>query len=72
MRHGHREDLVETLKEICSPQDGLWIILGLQPAAKSCIPEIIFTEHPEDQWIEITGLDRAGVVEIINQNTVVG
>jgi hypothetical protein len=70
LRHTDKAELQELLHSICFPQPGMWIMLGLQRIAKDCLPQIVFDRCPENTWVEIKGLNRSAVREIITKNVV--
>lgn len=68
LRHKDEKELSEFLKEVCYPQPGLWLLIGMQMSAKEYLPQIIFEKCPEEQWIEIKGISKDAVEEILNAN----
>lgn len=68
LRHGYEKELSEFLKEVCYPQPGLWLLIGMQIIAKQYLPQIVFEKCPEEQWIEIKGITKNGIEEILNAN----
>jgi len=68
LRYGAKEELTKFLHEMCVPQPGVWIVIGMQEVAKPYLPQIILDRCPEDQWIEIKGLGKAGVFNLIGVN----
>lgn len=68
LRHGDEKELLEFLKQVCYPQPGLWLLIGMQMIAKQYLPQIIFEKCPEEQWIEIKGISKDEVEEILNAN----
>lgn len=68
LRHGDENELSEFLKQVCYPQPGLWLLIGMQMIAKQYLPQIIYEKCPEDQWIEIKGISRDAVEEILSAN----
>ncbi len=68
LRHGDERELSEFLKQVCYPQPGLWLLIGMQMIAKQYLPQIIFEKCPEEQWIEIKGISKDAVEEILNAN----
>lgn len=70
LRYSDESELTGFLKEVCFPQPGLWIIFGTQEVSKSYLPPIVFDKCPEDQWIEIEGLSKDSVKNIIYKNTI--
>jgi len=68
VRHGFDQDLKKALQDICSPQPGLWFLFGLQPAAKSYLPESIVNARPERNWVQVPGLDKFSVVNLVKKN----
>ena len=70
LRYGAKEELETFLKEICFPQSGVWIVIGMQEHAKLQLPQIIFDRCPEDQWIEIKSLNKDAISKIIKANKI--
>lgn len=68
LRYGDKEDLESFLKEICVPQQGVWIVIGMQMIAKSHLPQVVFDRCPESTWIEIKGLSKEGATNLIKLN----
>jgi hypothetical protein len=68
LRYGAKAELETFLRQICLPQSGLWIVIGMQPIAKSYLPQIIFDKCPEEKWIEIKGLSKNSVGSLIRKN----
>lgn len=70
LRYGDQEELESFLREICFPQSGLWIVIGMQMFAKKHLPQIVFDKCPENNWLSIKGLNKASVLKIIRTNIV--
>lgn len=70
LRYGHEEELKTFLREICFPQVGVWIVIGMQPIAKSYLPQIVFDKCPEKEWIEIKGLNKISVFNLVKANKI--
>ncbi|MDR7666034.1 dsDNA nuclease domain-containing protein [Methanosarcina sp. Z-7115] len=70
LRYSDSSELTSFLKEICFPQSGLWIIFGTQEISKCYLPQMVFDKCPEEQWIEIKGLNEASVKNIILKNNI--
>lgn len=68
LRYGEKKELESFLREICVPQPGVWIIIGMQAIAKSHLPQIVFDKCPEAEWIEIKGLSKGAVSKLIQAN----
>ncbi len=73
--HVVREKDVSELKafldEIFYPQEGVWIILGTQPQViNESLLHSIFSKCPQEDKIEIRGLNKKAVFEIINKNQI--
>jgi hypothetical protein len=68
VRHGFEHDLRRALQDICTPQPGIWYLFGLQPAAKSYLPESIVSLRPEAEWVQVPGLDKFAVINLIKKN----
>jgi len=68
VRHGFNQDLKKALQDICSPQPGLWFLFGLQPAAKLFLPESIVNAWPEGNWVQVPGLDKFSVTNLVKKN----
>ncbi|AEM79496.1 dsDNA nuclease domain-containing protein [Thermoanaerobacter wiegelii] len=68
LKYRDEKELSEFLKEVCYPQPGLWLLIGMQMSAKEYLPQIIFEKCPEEQWIEIKGISKDAVEEILNAN----
>lgn len=65
-----KEELRGLIGEVCSPQPGLWIVLGTQKVAKQYLPQVVFDRCPEQDWVEIEGLGKAAVCNIIERNLI--
>ncbi len=63
------KELLAFLDEVLYPQQGLWIILGTQEMALPHFRNIIHNHAPKNTWIEIKGLSKQSVKEIILKNT---
>ncbi len=70
MRNNAADDLEKLLKQVCRPQSGIWIILGMQEVAISHLPETVHRACPKSDWIEIEGLSDAGVDAIVCSNQI--
>lgn len=70
LRYAGERELQKLIREICFPQPGLWIVFGTQEAAKEYLPQIVFDKCPEENWIEIKGLDPDAVGNIIKKNLI--
>jgi len=70
LRHESATELEEFLRQVCSPQPGLWIILGMQEVAKSHLPQIVLDKAPESEWIRIDGLSDQSVDKLVTQNEI--
>lgn len=70
MRNEAAEDLEALLKQVCRPQPGLWIVLGMQEVAAAHLPNSVLTSCPKADWIEIAGLNDAGVDAIVRANQI--
>ena len=68
LRYGSKEDLENFLKEVCCPQPGLWIVLGMQEIAKPHLPQIVLEQLPIEKWIEIKGLSLDATSKLIHAN----
>jgi hypothetical protein len=68
VRFKDQEALKELLKEISIPEKGLWLILGTQESAFDYIPLDIRTRCSTNDWIEIRGLKRHAIENIIKKN----
>jgi len=69
LRYGAKQELETFLREICLPQPGVWIVIGMQLIAKPHLPQIVFDKCPESDWVEIKGLNKAGVASLIRANS---
>ena len=67
-RYADKEELLDLLNEISFLAPGYWLILGTQESASEYFPQIIIDHCPETKWIEIEGLDRDSIQEIIEYN----
>ena len=67
-RYADKEELLDLLNEISFLAPGYWLILGTQESASEYFPQIIVDHCPETKWIEIEGLDRDSIQEIIEYN----
>ena len=70
MRNEAVEDLEDLLRQTCRPQPGLWVILGMQAVAEVHLPEIVLTSCPKSDWVEIEGLNDAGVDALVSANQI--
>jgi len=70
LRYGAKNELEELLLNICHPQPGVWIVIGMQLVAKQYLPRIIIDKCPEDHWIEIKGLSKKSVSNLVRANNV--
>ena len=70
LRYVDKEELESFLKEICLPQPGVWIVIGMQEIAESHLPQVVFDECPRNQWTEIKGLSESAVKNLIKVNSV--
>ena len=70
LRYGEKNELESFLKEICLPQPGVWIIIGMQAVAKPHLPQIVFDKCPETKWTEIKGLSKDAVSKLIQANKI--
>jgi len=68
VRFKDQEALKALLKEICIPEKGLWVILGTQESAIEYIPLDILSRCPKKDKIEIRGLTRIAIKNIIKKN----
>ena len=71
--HVVREKDVQELKifldEVFYPQKGVWIIFGMQPQVKNEQSlRAIFNKCTSENWIEVKGLNRKAVIDIVKQN----
>jgi len=63
------QELKDFLDEVFYPQKGLWIIFGMQPQIKNeTILQSIFNKCSEKDWIEIKGLNKEAVINLIKEN----
>ncbi|GLI45434.1 dsDNA nuclease domain-containing protein [Methanoculleus bourgensis] len=69
-RYADKEELLDLLNEISFLASGYWLILGTQESASKYFPQIIVDHCPETNWIEVEGLDRDSIQEIIEYNDV--
>lgn len=68
LRYGEKSELESFLKEVCVPQPGVWLIMGMQPIAKPHLPQIVVDKCPVEKWIELKGLSRDAVANIVQKN----
>lgn len=68
IRFKDQEALKDLLKEICIPEKGLWLILGSQESAIDYIPLDILSRCLTEDKIEISGLTRIAIDNIIKNN----
>jgi len=68
VRFKDQEALKELLKEICIPENGLWLIFGTQESAFDHIPLDILSRCSAKDRIEIQGLKRHAIENIIKKN----
>jgi len=69
LEHGDDKQLMTVLSELLVPQQGAWIILGMQPHVKDSLPDSVFARAPEEEWIEIQGLREPAVAALLKKNT---
>jgi len=70
VRFRDQETLTELLREICIPDRGFWLIMGTQESACDLIPSEIQSRCLQKDRIEIKGLSKAGVENIIRKNEI--
>ena len=70
MRHGDEKELEALLGEICYPQEGVWIVIGMQPQTEKHLPPIILYRSPKETWVEISGLTQEAVFTLIKENKI--
>ncbi len=70
IRNADVEELKKFLDSVCFPQPGLWIILGMQPNVSQYLPGIILNKCPAKTWIEMSGLSRRAIDEIVTDNRI--
>lgn len=68
LRYATPSELRRFLDEVCIPQEGLWIILGMQEVAESELPLKVKELCPRSKWIEIPGLSTASVTRLVLAN----
>jgi hypothetical protein len=68
IRFKDEEALKDLLKEICIPEKGLWLVFGTQESAIEYIPLDILSRCPTKNRIEIRGLSRIAIKNIIKKN----
>jgi len=62
-------ELKDFLDELFYPQKGLWIVFGMQPQVKNePILQPIFNECSKKDWVEIKGLSKVAVFNLIEEN----
>lgn len=63
------DELKDFLDEVFYPQKGLWIVFGMQPQVKNeSILQPIFSKCSEEDWVEIKGLSKVAVSNLIKRN----
>jgi len=70
LRYAAKEELETFLHEICMPQSGVWIVIGMQAIAKPYLPQVVLDKCPQTQWIEIKGLSKNAVSNLIHANKI--
>ncbi len=70
LKYGAEEELKTLLSEICLPQKGVWIVLGMQLVAKAHLPPVITERCPEQEWIKIKELSKQSVVNVLQKNLI--
>lgn len=70
LRFDQGDELEALLQKVCRPQDGLWIIIGMQRVAEKHLPQIIKSKSSEQDWIEVKKLNITSVEEIIKKNSI--
>lgn len=68
LRYATPSELRRFLDEVCIPQEGLWIILGMQEVAESELPLKVKELCPRSKWIELPGLSRKSVTRLVLAN----
>jgi nucleoside-triphosphatase THEP1 len=68
LRYATAYELKRFLDEICIPQEGLWIVLGMQSVAESELPLKVKQLCPQPKWVEIPGLSRTSVGRLVVAN----
>lgn len=70
VRFRDQETLTDLLREICIPDKGFWLIIGTQESACDLIPSEIQSRCLQKDRIEIKGLSKVGVENIIRKNEI--
>lgn len=70
LKYGAKQELETLLSEICLPQKGMWIVIGMQLLAKPYLPPIIVEKCPEKEWIKIKGLNKQSVLNVLQKNLI--
>jgi hypothetical protein len=66
--HGDDRELQAVLRELLIPQQGVWLVLGMQPQVSESLPDSVFARAPKQEWIEVTGLKEPAVAAIVRKN----
>jgi len=69
-RYTDKRELLDLLREVSFLTPGYWLILGTQESASEYFPQIIIDRCPKAKWIEIKGLNRSSIQEIVEYNDV--
>jgi hypothetical protein len=70
LRYAAKEELETFLREICMPQSGVWIVIGMQAIAQPHLPQVVLDKCPQTQWTEIKGLRKKAVSNLIRTNKI--
>ena len=69
-RYEDPKELENLLYQVCQPQPGIWIILGMQEVAGPYLPAVVNSSCPEDHWTWIAGLSMEATEQLIRRNIV--
>lgn len=70
LKYDAEDELKSFLSEICLPQKGVWIVIGMQLIAKPYLPLVITEKCPEKEWIKVNGLSNVSIARIVKKNII--
>ncbi|MEW6049536.1 MAG: ATP-binding protein [Candidatus Zixiibacteriota bacterium] len=69
-RYESADELQTFLRQVCQPQPGLWILLGMQEVAEPHLPQVVLDKCPKASWIEVPGLTQDAVDAVVRKNEI--
>jgi transcriptional regulator with XRE-family HTH domain len=64
-RESGAAELRAMLRTLLPVPPGLWLVLGTRESVTEFLPESLFSQAPEDTWIEIKGLSLTGCAKLL-------